>query len=201
LHTFSGSDGDGPIGDLVLSGNTLYGVTQTGGTNNLGTIFSVYTNGSGFTSLYSFTGLSDGAHPEAGLILTNGTLYGTAYDGADYGTIFSICTNGIGFTPLHTFTGYGDGGNPEAPLVLISNVLYGTASVSHDGYGIIFSLSTNGTNYRTLYSFSNSPDGSTPEGSLAVTGDTIYGTTYEGGSNGYGTIFSFTIGSTNEEIL
>ena len=42
-----------------------------------GTVFAVNTDGTGFTNLYSFTDGSDGANPNAGLILSGNTLYGT----------------------------------------------------------------------------------------------------------------------------
>ncbi len=42
LHSFQGgSDGRMPWADLTLSGSTLYGMTGAGGTNDVGTIFSL----------------------------------------------------------------------------------------------------------------------------------------------------------------
>jgi hypothetical protein len=38
-----------------------------------------------FTTLYSFTGGSDGAFPDAGLILWGNAIYGTAADGGSGG--------------------------------------------------------------------------------------------------------------------
>jgi len=82
---------------LILSGNTLYGTTEGGGSLGDGMVFAVNTNGSGFPNLYSFTALvsntnSDGANPEAGLILSGNTLYGTALIGGSSGngTVFSL---------------------------------------------------------------------------------------------------------------
>ncbi len=80
---------------------------------------------------------SDGAKPQAGLILSGNTLYGTASGGgnAGLGTVFAVNTDGTGFTVLHTFTALSgpsatnsDGANPSASLILSSNTLYGTAS-------------------------------------------------------------------------
>src|SRR6266516_926459 len=81
LHTFSAvprdavtnSDGAGPNGGLLLSGNTLYGTTRGGGVYGDGTVFTVDTNGGGFTSLHSFQGRrvtanEQGSVPHAGLI-------------------------------------------------------------------------------------------------------------------------------------
>lgn len=93
LYSFTGgNDGSGPHGGLTLSGNTLYGTTSAGGTSTNGTLFAVNTDGSGFTSLYNFTGGSDGANPQADLVLSGNTLYGTAASGGSSGngTVFSF---------------------------------------------------------------------------------------------------------------
>src|SRR5208282_5471664 len=81
-----GGDAAGPGGRLVLSDNTLYGTTPNGGSPERGTVFAVNTDGTGFTTLYSFTETStnssgvytnsDGTNPQAGLILSGNTLYG-----------------------------------------------------------------------------------------------------------------------------
>ena len=70
------SDGAYP-NRLVLSGHTLYGTANDGGLFAGGSVFAVNTDGSGFTNLHSFTGF-DGYLPEAGVILSGQTLYGTA---------------------------------------------------------------------------------------------------------------------------
>ena len=42
LHTFNGSDGASPNGQLVLdSQGNLYGTTESGGTHNLGVIWEI----------------------------------------------------------------------------------------------------------------------------------------------------------------
>src|ERR1700679_1259764 len=112
LYSFTGgNDGATPRAALVLSGNTLYGTTQLGGTNGTGAIFSVNTNGTDFTNLYSFTTLpnffprinNDGANPQAGLILSGSTLYGEALNGGTNagGTVFAINIDGTGFRDVH----------------------------------------------------------------------------------------------------
>src|ERR1035437_5539043 len=81
-----------------------------------------------FTTLHSFTGGNDGAYPDAGLILSGNTLYGTAYYGGSsaYGTVFKLNADGTGFTNLHSFTNGSDGANPFAGLILSGNNLYWT---------------------------------------------------------------------------
>jgi uncharacterized repeat protein (TIGR03803 family) len=153
LHSFTATSGSGgyngtnsdgvyPFLGLLLSGNTLYGAAQAGGSSGWGTVFAVNTDGTDFTTLYSFTASSgtngdygagtnsDGAAPNGGFILSGNTLYGTAQAGGSsgWGTVFAVNTNGTGFTNLHNFTatsgtagGYGinsDGASPFARLIL-----------------------------------------------------------------------------------
>ena len=112
LHSFTGgSDGATPWAGLTLSGNTLYGTTYYGGDSSNGTVFAVNTDGTGYTILHSFTAHDasniniDGAYPNAGLILLDNTLYGTATYGGSWGngTVFAINTDSTGFTVLHSF--------------------------------------------------------------------------------------------------
>lgn len=143
LDTITATNVDGaiPYGGLVLSNNTLYGTTFSGGSGGRGTIFSLSTNGSGFTVLHhfsatdSFTGTNvGGASPSAGLILSSNVLYGTASAGGvgAAGTVFSLNLNGPQFTVLHGFaTLSGNGTNapgafPVAPVLRLGNALYGT---------------------------------------------------------------------------
>ena len=78
--------------NLLLSGSTIYGFSQAGGSLNRGYIFSIGTNGSNFSILYSFIGQpSDGKSPSS-LILSSGTtFYGATIQGgaSNFGTIFS----------------------------------------------------------------------------------------------------------------
>src|SRR5256885_1773790 len=76
---------------LILSGNTLYGTAWYGGGSG-GTVFAINTDGTGFTSVYSFNGSSDGSYPYAGVILSGNTLYGTARYGGitGHGTVYSL---------------------------------------------------------------------------------------------------------------
>src|SRR5580658_10040852 len=100
--------GGKPSAGVILSGDTLYGTTQAYG----GTVFAISTNGTGFTTLYSFTdgdGISDGIYPN-GLVLSGTTLYGTTSGGGfgpgteGSGTVFAVNTDGTDFTTLYSFT-------------------------------------------------------------------------------------------------
>ena len=61
LHTFTGPDGAAPAAALAWdSQHNIYGTTTLGGANGYGTVFKLDSSGN-FTTLYSFTGGSDGA--------------------------------------------------------------------------------------------------------------------------------------------
>jgi len=146
-----------------------------------------------FTTIYTFTGLSDGCLPQAGLVLSGNTLYGAASSGNlsnSYGVVFAVNTDGTGFTNLYNFTNGVDGATPLGGLVLSGSTLYGTTSGSSNSYGTVFSLLTNGTGFKKLYTFTNGSDGSAPVGGLVLSGSTLYGTASKGGNSGRGTIFS-----------
>lgn len=201
LYNFKGgSEGSGPAGGLIqgVDGN-LYGTTEFGGdANGDGTIFQITTAGT-LTTLYTFTGGSDGSGSTAGLIQgADGNLYGTAAFGGDAngdGTIFQVTTNGA-FTTLYDFTDGNDGSGPAAPLIQgFDGSLYGTAQFGGDanGDGTIFQITTNGA-FTTLYDFTGGSDGSGPiAGLLQDTNGILYGTAEFGGdANGDGTIFQIT---------
>jgi uncharacterized repeat protein (TIGR03803 family) len=186
------SDGASPNA-LILSGDTLYGTAENGGTYGYGTVFAVNINSMDFTNLYSFTNGTDGASPYAGLILSGDTLYGTAAGGGSSGngTLFRVNTNGMGFTNLYSFTNGTDGVDPIAGLILSGNTLYGTAyEGGADGYGTVFRVNTNGMDFTTLHSFGGGSDGGHPVAGLILSGNTLYGTTPIGGSSGNGTVFA-----------
>jgi uncharacterized repeat protein (TIGR03803 family) len=199
----NGAEGSGPDGDLIASGNMLYGTTRSGGLNNLGTVFSIPIGGGPTTTLYSFTGgASDGDSPSASLTVSaDGTaLYGTTAGGGPVGvgTIFSVPVSGGPSTILHGFTGAGsDGGKPYGTLTLSPDgmMLYGTANIGGaSGDGIIFSLPTTGASFTTLYEFTGvGSDGNTPNGALLISNGLLYGTTQSGGTSAVGNIFSIPI--------
>jgi uncharacterized repeat protein (TIGR03803 family) len=209
LYSFTnGIDGGGPRG-VTLSGSTLYGTTVEGGAYQNGTIFAFNIGGSGFVPLHSFAALSgfpiptngEGAGPQAGLVVSGSTLYGTANSGGHFGdgTVFAMQTDGTGFTVLHHFSALStqdlDGAMPLGALVLSGNTLYGTASRG-GGNGTVFSVHTDGSGFTTLHNFSllnmfnENNDGAIPSAGLALVGNTLYGTAGAGGPSGQGTVFS-----------
>ncbi len=215
IHSFTNGSfgGFNPSGDLVLSGGTLFGTTGSGGKYSGGTVYSISTNGGGFTVLHDFTNSPDGAQPTIGLILSGTRLYGATYtggrtnsSGAVAGTLFSINTDGSGYTNFYNFTG-GDDGRGPVGLVFAKGTLYGitinATYLNSDGlvhWGTVFSVSTNGSGFKPLYSFTNTPDGSEGSG-LCLLGNTLYGTTLYGGASHTGTLFAINTDGSNYSIL
>ncbi len=191
-------DGANPQATLIQSSDgNFFGTTSAGGTNGVGTVFKISTNGV-LTSLYSFTGGNDGAIPVASLVQGNdGSFYGTTWSGGNdgFGTVFKITTIGE-FTGLYSFTGTNDGGRPCAALVqgkdgyLYGTTLLGGVNDLGNSYGTVFRISSSGV-LTNLYSFTGTNDGASPRAALVQGGDSyFYGTTSSGGrTNNYGTVF------------
>jgi uncharacterized repeat protein (TIGR03803 family) len=205
----------------TLSG-ILFGVSETGGSNSLGAVFEVGTNGSNYKVLHDFAGWTqgDGQYPYGGLALSGSTLYGTTYNGGSniLGTIFKIDTDGSNYTVLHHFSPNGldfsrtplistnnDGYYPFAGLVISGHTLFGTAyQGGANGSGTVFSMDTSGSNFTVLHNFAlltstnasgtlTNADGANPATPLTLLGNALVGNTSAGGPYGYGTIFELVL--------
>jgi len=222
LYNFTGQeDGAYPSG-LLVSSNALYGVTTSGGSGANGLVFSVTppaTPGGAWieTTLYSFTGGSDGGYPGTLIGGESGILYGATADGgnANNGVVFSLTppqSAGGAWTEtvLYAFNGGSDGENPVGLAVGSGGVLYGSteyggievAPECFSGCGTVYSLtppasSGGGWSEEVLYRFNGASDGYAVYTGVAIgSGGVLYGTTaYEGGGSGGipgGILFSLT---------
>ena len=163
--------------------------------------------GAAVTTLHSFAGgVGDGRYPQGSLTLSGSTLYGMSYVGGsnNTGTIFSMGTDGSGFQLLHSFADApGDGRGPDGALTLSGPTLYGISSGggSSDA-GTIFKVGTDGSGYQLLHNFAGgASDGADPFGALTLSGSTLYGMSSDGGSNGFGTIFSMGTDGSGFQLL
>lgn len=216
LHSFDCSDeGNGPYGGVVADAQgNLYGTASAGGDGSTcsgdgcGVVFKLTHSGGVWseTVLYSFHDSPDVAGPDSAIALdTNGNIYGTAGHGAyGLGGVFQVSRHGDQWTEtiLHNFTGGDDGAFVAfgAPLLDSAGNVYGvTEQGGSNDSGIVYKLSptSGGTwTFNTLYAFGPFPDGSNPLGGLIRDAmGSLYGTTYDGGTNGAGTVFKLGPGS------
>ena len=230
LYNFTGgTDGGTPLSTLVMdSSGNLWGTTEHGGnvsscTSGCGVVFELTPVGGGAyteTVVYTFSGLSDGGLPKAGLTMdSSGNLYGTAScggsgscaSGGGYGVVFAISSGA--FSVLHTFTSTADGATPVAPVIINGTVLYGTTkfgggagTCSSTGCGVVFALSLTTGSITIQHPFSGGTDGGEPLGSVVLNPATgiLYGTASCGGmtticssgTGGSGNGVVFKVGST-----
>src|SRR3974390_1040064 len=143
LYPFGGSNGAFPYSGVIndSSGN-LFGTTADGGVFAAGNVFELAYNGTTYTetTLYSFTGGSDGGYPTDALIMdAAGNLYGPPYFGgtgncfgtnSGCGVVFELVkSSGYAEIVLYRFLGGIDGGAPFASLASDgSGNLYGTTT-------------------------------------------------------------------------
>jgi len=147
-------NGATPVAGLTDGGDgRLYGVTNLGGEQGNGTVYSFDPVGRVLTTLHHFDG-TKGARPTGELLLArNGSLVGTTTTGGTsaagavttFGTIFSIARDGTGFTSLRSF----EGSNGSAPtgrmLELNSTTFVGLAAGSgRCGQGVLYQFSLTG---------------------------------------------------------
>jgi uncharacterized repeat protein (TIGR03803 family) len=186
LFAFGGTNGAYPMAPLAPGRDArLYGTTMRGGAYDKGTVFQITTNGA-LTTLFSLGATaSDPLTPQAPLIQgTDGTFYGTAYNGGanGLGCLFQVTADGA-FTNLYSFGTVTnanrtalDGSHPVGGLVFGSDGnLYGTTESggtndpSAGGDGTIFRI-TPAAVLTTLYSFYNGVDGAAPDAGLLAIG-------------------------------
>lgn len=154
-------------------------------------VFGATVEAQSFTTLYTFTGLSDGGHLYAGVIQdAAGNLYGTTSTGgaSNRGVVFELNTAGEE-TVLHSFSGW-DGNGPDAPITRDqAGNIYGTTNIGGSAnFGTVFKVDSAG-NETLLHSFTGGSDGCYPDQGLIVKSGALFGTTADCGSSDYGTIF------------
>jgi uncharacterized repeat protein (TIGR03803 family) len=85
LHSFTGTDGFGPMSQLLRVSGRFYGTTFGGGASDYGTVYELRHSQSGyaFKSIHNFAGPPDGSDPEQSALImdSNGALYGTTRSG------------------------------------------------------------------------------------------------------------------------
>jgi len=222
LYRFSTAiNGLNPHGPLIVDAEgNLFGVTQFGGTANLGVLFELVPQDGGVwieKVIHSFTlGARDGNYPNGLTRDPAGNLYGTTSGGGAHnsGTVFEFSPQvGGGWSEklLHSFNpNNGDGTLPADTVTLgPDGSLYGMTGLGGlYNSGTVFEVIRGADGVwseSVLYSFGgDSADGVDPWGTVVLdsTGN-VYGETNLGGSLAEGTVFELTrgTGSWSETVL
>jgi uncharacterized repeat protein (TIGR03803 family) len=194
VYTFTGgADGSGPEGLIRDAAGNLYGTTDFS-TSGGGTVFKIgVMGGFFFSTLYGFTGSSDGREPFGRLIIdSDGNVHGVTEFGGDMNACNDLGPGGCGVlfrvtpagteTVVHQFFGNGGGALPVGGLVDLGGVLYGSTSEGGStakcivGCGLLYQVGKTGE-YSVIHTFSGGDDGGGSAGTPLLDADgNIYGT-------------------------
>lgn len=195
VFEITGNAGSGIDGGMVNASNgILYGVTQYGGTNNKGIIFSFNPANNSFNTLYNFT-QADGCLPEGAMIQgADGKLYGTAaYGGVnDKGVIFSYDITTNTYVKLFDFVQ----ATGECPLTRLCQAsdgkFYGVTMTGGSYYqGVFYSFDAQSGTYTDLHDFFANEGYGPRNTPVEVDPGVFYGNCNQGGTNFRGSIYKY----------
>lgn len=197
------NNGGNPIGTLLEASNgKLYGMTVSGGVNNLGVLFEYDLVTENLTKLLDFDGSATGNSSVGSLIeVGNGLLYGLTTQGGanNQGVLFEYEISTDTYTKKHDFDGTNTGALPVGSLIEVGGgVLYGmTRQGGLNNFGVIFEYDPATSTLVNKFDFNNVTSGSRPRGTLIEAADgSLYGMTSQGGANNDGVIFEFETSTT-----
>ena len=195
-YSCSATSGCLPIGNLLQASNgQLYGACYHGGQYGSCTIDRYDPVTGTYYDIYDF-GIN-GDLPRSGLIEgPSGKLYGVVSAGgnSNCGVLYSVNLSDHTYVSEYDFIA-GTGKYPWGCPVLKNGKLYGLTSAgggcAGNGQGVIYSYEISSDTYTPLHQFVGA-DGASPKGSLyEASNGLFYGMTYAGGSDDWGTLFSF----------
>jgi len=177
--------------ELLIYNSKLYGMTNEGGTNNVGVIFEFDPATDTYTKKYDFKDLN-GEKPYGGLSLLNDKFYGTTSEGGtnNVGVIFEFDPATDTYTKKYDFDNT-NGTKPFDGLTLSGSKFYGTTSEGGaNGVGVIFEFDPATNTYTKKYDFDDT-NGARPLAELVLFNGKFYSTTNEGGLGKVGVIFEW----------
>ena len=186
-----------PAGSLIqASDGNLYGLTQFGGLNGLGTIFQFNPTTNVFTKKFDLTN-NTGTNPVGSFFeASDGNLYATTQYGGPggYGTIIKYnITTGLA-SDVHDFNGGTEGYYPTENFIEYNGSLYSTSALGGgSGYGSLYEYSLTTGVVTVDLNFDDVNFGQEPYASLLLANDgKMYGISYNNSpSNSWGVLFAF----------
>lgn len=207
-HSFSGTDGSYPTGDLLVIRNPdqniyqefLYGFTQLGGTPNTynegnGVAFKLTINPNALEVVKYFDYENDGNNPRGAFAEIPGTnmLAATiSYGGkAHVGTLFTMITSNNAITKELDFGTAANGREAKDRVVEWKGKLYGiTIHGGQHNSGVLFCFDTTTKAYTVLHHFAKATGWYCYDAPIIDNG-ILYGTTHQGGNNDAGVLYAF----------
>lgn len=200
--------GNMPISSLIhASDKMLYGITETGGIRNKGTIFQYDPVLDTYSKKFDFTNMATGEMPIGGIVQAkDGKIYGTTSMGGsqDRGVLFRFDPLTNAYKAEFEFDSI-NGSVPLGELMQASDgKIYGmTSEGGVNNTGVLFQYDPATSKLVKKYDFKNDGHGEKPEGGLVETGDgKLLGVTTSGGINvsgsfseGLGVVFQYDLAS------
>jgi uncharacterized repeat protein (TIGR03803 family) len=187
--------------NVVQAQTKLFGTTSFGGDANSGTIYSINTDGTGFSKIHDFDG-TNGNQPYGGLVvLPGGKLAGVTRHGGTggRGVLFTLNDDGTEYAVIKHF----EDTRPSKGVLLASDgMIYGVTSSTQTKRGVIYKINPDGSGYVELNQFELLPfDSEDYPSSLieledgSLRGVTLYGT------NGFGFVYAINKDGSNYSVL
>lgn len=175
-----------------------YGTSWFGGTLNMGAVYRVKPDGTGYSVLASFEATNGLQPSQAPAISEDGkTLFGTTSQGGTSGSgvIYSLAADGsTPLTAIHSFSGP-NGSTPQAPPIMVDGSLFGVAGQGGaNSLGVVWTAPTGQGDISVIHDFEGGAnDVATPFGALTynLSNGLVYGMAFSQGQNQLGGVFSF----------
>ncbi len=176
----------------------IWGASSAGGDDQIGSLFSIFDDGSEYQTESFFENSPEGASPRSNLVFSSdGWYYGISSSGGENGAgTFFRYQEGSGFEVLHQLNGPTDGFGSRSELIEISDgeFIGTTFNGGENGAGTVFRFSM-AAGFEVLQNFEGSPGAGNPTGGLTYdeSAQRVYGTTSGGGADGFGTAFYYDV--------
>ena len=192
------SDGAYPAGSLIqATDGSLYGMTEYGGANNYGTLYSYNPTTYSYSKKLDFAGPSNGSKPEGSLVqASDGNLYGSTLEGGtnNLGVLFNYNSSTNTYAKKLDFAGTINGRNPPSQIMQANDGnLYAMSTAGGlSDLGLLYSYNPTTNNYSKKIDFDWGANGTNPYGSLIKANDgNFYGMAGVGGTNNLGVLFQY----------
>jgi uncharacterized repeat protein (TIGR03803 family) len=187
---------------ILQVGGQLYGTAVVRGQESA--LFDIDGGTGAGSTLFNFTGWSEGGAAAAQLAYLNGSLYGAVQVWRNYqvGGLFSYDLSTGAEKVIYRFHPKAEGAQPSAGIVLCNGIIYGMNNYyGPAGQGAAFSYDPATGVEKTLYAFQGGTDSARPFSAPLCLNNLLYATAGGGGANNFGTAFQIDPATGKETIL